>query len=75
MGLYISIGLLCFETLTLLINKWSCPLTVVAKRIQPDLQPGDDIYLPKWLAINNKLIFGVLLFIGLILIIIRSVMR
>jgi hypothetical protein len=66
--LYLAIGLLVLEIITLAINNWSCPLTLVAKNYQPNWKPGDDIYLPKWLAINNKLIFGVLLSIGLALV-------
>ncbi len=69
--LYGAIGLLAFEMLTLLINRWSCPLTVVAQKYQSGWQPGDDIYLPKWLAIHNKTIFGSLLMFGLGLVVWR----
>lgn len=32
-----SIGLVLFETITLAINKWSCPLTLIAKKYTRNL--------------------------------------
>jgi hypothetical protein len=74
-SLYIALGLLGFEIITLLINRWTCPLTIVAKRINPRLQPGDDIFLPRWLAIQNKNIFGFILMVGLLLVLYRVLTR
>ncbi len=52
------IGIVLVETLVLLLNRWQCPLTDVAARYTDDQHVGFDIYLPAWLARNNKLIFG-----------------
>ena len=49
----------------LLLNRWSCPLTAVAARYTPDRRANFDIFLPLWLARNNKLIFGTLFVCGL----------
>ena len=69
--LWISLGLMVLEGITLLINKGSCPLTIVAKKSKPNYQDGDDIFLPKWLAIHNKLIFGSILSLGLLIVFYR----
>lgn len=63
--LWISLGLMALELLVLAINKGSCPLTIVAKRSTDDYHDGDDIFLPTWLAVNNKLIFGSILCVAL----------
>lgn len=74
-ALYVAISLLIIETIVLILNRWSCPLTIVAKKVKPDWRDGDDIYLPKWLAIHNKLIFGSILIIGLVLVFYRIISK
>ena len=44
----------------LALNKGRCPLTGLAARFTPDRADNFDIYLPVWLARNNKTIFGTL---------------
>ena len=74
--LWFASGIMLFELLVLAINKGSCPLTLVAKDIKKTkYENGDDIFLPKWVAINNKAIFGTLLLIGFLLIIYRLIMK
>jgi hypothetical protein len=51
------------EVLVLVLNRWRCPLTGIAARYTDDRQDNFDIYLPLWLARNNKFIFGAL-FLG-----------
>lgn len=65
--LWISVGIMAFEGVVLMINRGSCPLTKVAKGIKKNYNDGDDIFLPKWVAIHNKLIFGSVLAVGLII--------
>ena len=64
-------GIVAVEVLILLVNQWSCPLTSVAARYTDDRRPNFDIYLPAWLARNNKLIFGVLYVAGLLFVLAR----
>lgn len=71
--LWISLGLLVLEGLALAIFKGSCPLTIVAKKSKTDYQDGDDIFLPKWLAIHNKAVFSTILAVGLILLLYRII--
>jgi hypothetical protein len=41
-------------------------LTGIAARYTPDRRPNFDIYLPEWLALHNKQIFGALYVFGLV---------
>ncbi len=52
------------EVAILAFNRWCCPLTAVAARYTEDRRSNFDIYLPEWLASNNKLIFGTLYIAG-----------
>ncbi len=68
---FIAIGLVVVEGLLLLLFGWRCPLTVVGKKYTDNHEIGFDIFLPKWLAENNKAIFGALFGIGAAMIILR----
>lgn len=52
------------EIVVLALNEWHCPLTSVASRYTDDRRENFDIFLPKWLAKHNKLIFGTLYLAG-----------
>ncbi|HKM48170.1 MAG TPA: hypothetical protein VJX69_11300 [Terriglobales bacterium] len=52
------------ECLILGINHGRCPLTDMAARYTDDRACNFDIYLPLWLACNNKRIFGSLFVVG-----------
>ena len=52
------------EVVVLWLNRWRCPLTVVAARYTEDRRANFDIYLPEWLAGHNQPIFGSLYAIG-----------
>ena len=54
-------GLIVFvfiEVIVLVANRMRCPLTDVAARYTDAREDNFDIYLPVWLARNNKVIFG-----------------
>jgi hypothetical protein len=70
--LWASIGLIVFEVFILVVNRWRCPLTPVAMKYTSDRNENFDIYLPNWLAKNNKLIFGIIFIAGLLLVIRNS---
>lgn len=65
------IGVVAIEVLVLLLNRWRCPLTPVAARYTTDRRDNFDIYLPEWLARNNKLLFGALYVVGILYTLIR----
>jgi hypothetical protein len=54
------------EVLVLVVNRWRCPLTDLAARYTDDRRANFDIYLPLWLAANNKRIFGSIFAAGLV---------
>jgi len=59
-------GIVLAEVLVLAFNRMQCPLTGIAARYTPDRRPNFDIYLPEWLALHNKQIFGALYVFGLV---------
>lgn len=64
-------ALVAVEVLVLALHRWSCPLTAVAARYTDDRRANFDIYLPRWLAQHNKVVFGVLYVAGLALAAVR----
>jgi polyferredoxin len=61
------IAVVFVEVLVVVVNRWRCPLTPVAARYTEDRRDNFDIYLPEWLARHNKLIFGALYVLGVLL--------
>lgn len=59
------------EIIVLAMNGWQCPLTDLAARHTDNRRDNFDIYLPGWLARNNKLIFGWLFVTGETIVILR----
>ena len=64
-------GMIVVEGAILMAFKWSCPLTVVARRYSDSTDNNFDIYLPEWLAKHNKTIFTSIYLIAVVLVIIR----
>ncbi len=58
------IAIMIGECLVLAANGGRCPLTDVAARFTAERAPNFDIYLPTWLAANNKTIFGTLFIVN-----------
>ena len=57
-------SLVLLECGVLAVNRGRCPLSNLAGQFTADRAANFDIYLPTWLAQNNKLIFGVLFIVG-----------
>ena len=70
---FIAIGLVVAEGLILIAFRWRCPLTVLGLNYTDHADVGFDIFIPKWLAKNNKTIFGLLYALGVIIVIARLV--
>jgi len=64
-------GLVLVECAVLLFNRFRCPLTDFAGRYTADRRANFDIFLPEWLARNNKTIFGVLFVVGELFLLVR----
>jgi len=71
---WIAIGLVIVEGIILIVFKGKCPITILGYKYTNNLETGFDIFLPKWLAKNNKAIFGTI-FITAVLIIIYRVTK
>jgi hypothetical protein len=54
------------EVCVLLLNRIQCRLSAIAARYTTDRRANFDIYLPRWLAKRNYLIFGALYVGGLL---------
>lgn len=68
--LRIALLLMGLEITALLLNRWICPFTTIAKKYTDNHEKANfDIYLPAWLAGNNKSFFSVLFSVGLILVV------
>lgn len=63
---WIGMSLFALEIIVLLVFKSKCPLTIIARRYSNSPKDNFDIYLPNWLAKNNKEIYSVflVLFLG-----------
>ncbi|HAF29491.1 MAG TPA: hypothetical protein DCG75_10630 [Bacteroidales bacterium] len=69
---WIAIGFVFLESLTLIIFKWYCPLTIVARKYSDSDRENFDIYLPNWIAKHNKTIFSIIFLFGLVLVLYRT---
>jgi hypothetical protein len=65
---WIAIGLVIIEGIILYIFKLFCPLTLIARKYSDSDKENFDIFLPIWIARNNKLIFTSIYLIGLFLV-------
>jgi hypothetical protein len=64
-------AIVALEVGVLALNGMRCPLTGVAARYTDDRRANFDIYLPEWLARNNKEIFGTLYAIAVLFLLFR----
>jgi hypothetical protein len=71
--LWFSISLIILEIMVLGINKWTCPLTPIAKKFTSNRDDNFDIYLPKIIAKHNKVIFSIIFIIGITLVILNII--
>lgn len=70
--LWIGYGLFVLEGITLVIFKFICPLTVMARKYSNSSKANFDIYLPNWLAKHNKLIYTIILAVIIIIHIVQK---
>ncbi len=55
--IWFGIGFIVIEGIVLLIFKWQCPFTIIARKYSTSTKENFDIYLPNWLAKYNKPIY------------------
>ena len=69
--IWIAFGLIGMEALVLLIFKFICPLTLVARKYSDSTKHNFDIFLPNWLAKYNKLIYSIIVSVALLITVYR----
>jgi hypothetical protein len=69
---WIAVGLIIVEGVILLLHEWKCPLTPIAARYTESREDNFDIFLPRWLARNNKSIFTLLYVFGVAIVLYRA---
>jgi len=72
---WICLGLIGLEIITLLMFKMMCPLTVIARKYSDSTKDNFDIYLPEWLARYNKLIYSIIVGIILVILLFRWIIN
>lgn len=65
------VGVVSVEVIVLIANRLRCPLTDVATRFTDDRRDNFDSYLPLWLARHNKITFGSLFGVDVVLTAVR----
>ena len=70
---WICLGLIVLEGLTLLVFKRMCPITLIARRYSDSTRDNFDIYLPNWLARYNKEIYTTIVIIFVLILLYRLV--
>jgi len=68
---WLCIGLVLLEGVVLLVFKWVCPLTLVARKYSDSPKDNFDIYLPNWLAKHNKMIYTAIVLVALAILVYR----
>ncbi|MEJ7766348.1 MAG: hypothetical protein WKF89_00955 [Chitinophagaceae bacterium] len=68
---WVGIGIILLEGLVLLFFKRMCPITLVARKYSDSTKDNFDIFLPNWLARNNKLIYTIFFIIIMCMLIYR----
>ena len=58
--LWVALGTILAEGLVLILNRWQCPLTNLAKKYGDEKGTVTDILLPGWLAPHTFKIFTVI---------------
>lgn len=64
-------GLIVLEGVILKLSNGNCPLTLIAAKYTEQRADNFDIFLPNWLARNNKLIFSLIWLLGVAIVIYR----
>jgi len=69
--LWLCLGLVILECIILLVFKKMCPVTIIARRYSHSPRDNFDIFLPNWLARYNKLIYSIIMGVGVLILLYR----
>jgi len=68
---WIGVGIILLEGIVLLFFRTMCPITLIARKYSDSPKDNFDIFLPNWLAKNNKLIYTIIFIIIICILIYR----
>jgi len=68
---WIGVGIILLEGIVLLLFRKMCPITLIARKYSDSPKHNFDIFLPNWLAKNNKLIYTIIFIIIICILIYR----
>ena len=68
---WICIGIILLEGLTLMLFKRMCPITLIAQKYSDSKKDNFDIFLPNWLAKYNKTIYTSIFLVLIIILLYR----
>ena len=57
---WVGLGLIFLECVILIVNRWTCPLSPMARKYTDSSEDNFDIFLPNWLAKYNIQIYSTL---------------
>lgn len=72
-GLWMGFCLVGAEGLILVLFRFHCPLTIIARKYTHSTKDNFDIYLPEWLARNTKKIYTALTVIIMLIVLFRLI--
>ncbi len=70
---WIGVALILVEGIVLLMFRKMCPLTLMARKYSVSTKANFDIFLPNWLAKNNKLIYTIIFILIICVLIYRII--
>jgi hypothetical protein len=68
---WVAVGLVLLESIVLVANGWTCPLTILTERLGAARGSVTDIFLPKWFADRIFPVCGTTYGVALLLILLR----
>lgn len=69
---WVSIAVVLVEGFVLVLFKWNCPITLVARKYSVKQEPGFDLFVPRFIVEHNKTIFTCLYLVGVLMVIVRA---
>ncbi len=64
---WMAVGFVVLEGIILLIYGGHCPITLISEKYSRNVSVGFDIFIPKWIARYNKMIFGTIFLVSIII--------
>lgn len=71
--IWICLSIILLEGIVLIIFKRMCPVTLIARKYSVSTKDNFNIFLPNWLAKNNKAIYSIIVFIIVLILVYRLV--